>query len=566
MMNKYVFRVFIVLLAVTVAAAGCGGPSQPTPVQRDSSATSAAQSSVLTATDETPVDGDWIIHRLAVEPKHFNILLDTADAYSNRMTMATFETLLDYDRLTMELEPVLAESYEIAADHLTYTFKMRRNATFSDGVPVTAHDIKFTFNAIRDPKNETADLRNYYQDVVACELLDDYTIRFVCDKPYFRHLIMLGAGLPAFPRHIYGEGDFNTHPNNRYPTGSGPYVFESWETNQQVVFTRNDNYWNKEEMPYVRKIVYKIITDDNAAFQVLQRQELDVMALSPEQWEHPARSPEFEAKFDKYTYWARTGYIGGYNYISWNMRRPLFKDKRVRRAMTMLLDRDLILETIFYGLGQVVSGAAISQSREYDKNIKPWPFDHEEAKRLLDEAGWVDTDGDGIRDKDGMAFRFEFLLPANSPEAQQMITVFKEELERAGIEMTIRQLEWATFIENLVNRSFDAVTLAWAIPPDSDPYQVWHSSQAEKGSNSPGFKNDEVDRLLENIRVEFDREKRIPMFHRFHAILHDEQPYTFLFNLKSRAAIGKRFRNVNIYALGLYEREWWVPLRLQRYK
>jgi len=544
---------YMFTLVLCILVAGCGKPATaPT-----------APATAVTAAGE-PVDGDWIVSRLGVEPAHLNPLLDTSDAYTAQLTGVVFEPLLDRDNETLELEPLLAESYETSDDHLTYTFSLRKDATFSDGAPVTAHDVLFTFETIRDPQNETADLRNYYQDVERAELLDDYTIRFTCTKPYFRHLTMLG-GLPTFPKHIYGAGDFNKHPNNRHPIGSGPYVFDSWETNQQVTFVRNENYWNKEKRPHIDRRVYKVIVDNNAAFQVLERQELDVMGLTAEQWVNRAGRPEFEAKFNKHTYWAPSGYIGSHSYIAWNMRKPQFKDKRVRRAMTMLLDRQLILEEIFYGLGKVVTGSAFSESPEYNRDIEPWPFEPEAAQRLLDDAGWTDSDNDGVRDKDGSAFKFEFLMPAGSREVEQMATVYKEELERAGIEMTIRQLEWATFIENLTQRKFDAVTLSWAIPVDQDPYQVWHSSQTEQGSNYPGFKNAEVDRLLEEARHEFDREARNALYRRWHEILHEEQPYTFLFNRQVLVAIDKRFANVHIYPTGLDQTEWWVPKAQQRY-
>jgi len=516
------------------------------------------------ADEGEPVDGDWIVSRLPAEPAHLNPLLDTSDAYAAQMTEAVFESLLERNYETLELEPLLAESYEISEDHLTYTFKMRKDATFSDGVPVTTRDVLFSFDTVRNPKNETVDLRNYYQDVEKAELLDDYTIRFTCNKVYFQHLVALG-GLLVFPQHIYGTGDFNTHANNRRPVGSGPYVFDSWETNQQIVFARNDHYWRKDNRPHTLRRVYKIIVDDNAAFQVLERQELDMMGMMPEQWVNRANTPEFRAKFNKYEYWAPSGYIGSYSYIAWNLRNPRFQDKRVRRALTMLLNRQLILDKIFYGLGRVVSGGAASQSSEYDATIPPWPFDPEGAKRLLDEAGWVDSDRDGVRDKDGVAFTFEFLMPAGSPEVEQMATVFKEELERAGIRMIIRPLEWATFIQNLTARKFDAVTLSWAIPVDQDPYQVWHSSQVDKGSNYPGFKNEEVDRLLEQARTEFDREARNKLYKRWHAILHEEQPYTFLFHRKVLVAVDKRFANVRVHPMGLDQREWWAPKPLQRY-
>jgi peptide/nickel transport system substrate-binding protein len=231
----------------------------------------------------------------------------------------------------------------------------------------------------------------------------------------------------------------------------------------------------------------------------------------------------------------------------------------------MLLDRQTILDTIFYGLGKVVTGSEFSESPEYDKSIQPWPFDPERAKKLLAEAGWADTDKDGILDKDGVPFKFDYMIPSGSPEYEQLATVYKEELGKAGIAMTILLREWASFIESLTNRKFDAVTLAWAIPPDDDPYQIWHSSQTEKGSNYPGYKNPEVDKLLEDIRIEFDRNKRIPIFHRFHAILYEEQPYTFLFNIYTLGAIDKRFQDVRVYPLGTDPREWWVPKSVQRY-
>jgi len=183
----------------------------------------------------------------------------------------------------------------------------------------------------------------------------------------------------------------------------------------------------------------------------------------------------------------------------------------------------------------------------------------------LAEAGWKDSDNDGVLDKDGVKFAYNYMIPSGNKEVEQLATVYKEELARAGISMTIQLREWASFLESVTKRNFESVSLSWAIPVDSEPYQIWHSSQAEQGSNYPGYKNPEVDKILEDIRVEFDREKRIPMFHRFHQIMHDEQAYTFLFNRYSLQAVDKRFNNVTLYAVGVDPREWWVPTELQRY-
>ncbi len=536
-----------VLSLALVVLAGCGQPPG-TPPPSPTEGVAAGDS----------VDGDWLVERLSAEMPHLNPYT-SSDAYAAAIIGLVFDTLLQRDNETLELEPHLAESYEIAEDHLTYTFTLRHGVTFSDGEPLTAEDVKFSFDKLKDPAVDAPHLRNYYQDVTACEIVDERTVRFTCSQPYFRHLLMLG-GFEILPEHIYGQGDFNNHPNNRNPIGSGPYVLERWDTGKEIVVVRNENYWNEEKKPRIVRRVYKLITDDNAAFQVLLRQEMDLMNLLPEQWVGRAAKPSFDEKFDKYSY-----YRPYYNYIGWNARNPLFADKRVRRAMTMLLDRETIRETIYHGLAQTISGNFFIDSPEYNKAIQPWPFDPAKGKTLLDEAGWTDSNGDGLRDKGGTAFQFELLIVNANPVAEQVATVFQEELRRAGIEMTIRPLEWATFLQSVDERRFEAVMLGWSMPPDADPYQVWHSSQAEKGSNYVNFVSEEADRLIEQARTEFDQDKRIEMYRRFHEILHEEQPYSFMFCSKVLLAVDKRFRNVTMYPLGPDTLEWWVPAAVQRY-
>jgi len=536
-----------VLLCGVVAA--CTKPTPPAPT---------TASAVPETIPGEPTDGDWLITRLSDEPDHLNPLTATS-MYAWYIYSQIFDSLLDRDNETLDIIPKVAEEWTISDDHLTYTFKLRKDVLFTDGVPLTANDVKFTFDTVMAPTTDAARLRNYYQDVERCEVVDDYTVRFTCKKPYFKHLGMLG-GLPILPKHIYGEGEFNTHPYNRKPLGSGPYVFEKWETGRQIVLVRNEQYWGKK--PHILKRLYNVITDINAAFQVLERQELDEMELNPELWVNQAAKPSFEANFNKYQW-----YQADFSYIGWNMRLPQFKDKMVRRALTMLLDRKTILETIFYGLRRQVSGNFFIDSPEYDSSIEPWPFDPAQAKQLLDTAGWVDSDNDGVRDKDGVALKFELLIRAASPTTEQVATVYQEELKRAGIAMSIRPLEWATFIQSVQDRRFEAMMLGWGgSVVEQDPYQIWHSSQAEKGSNYVDFRNEEADKIMEKARLEFDEDKRVEMYHRFHAILHEEQPYTFLYCPMTLDAVAKRVYNVKIYPDGVDRIEWWVPTNLVRYQ
>lgn len=546
---------FSLVVCMALFAAGCGR-SADEPGQGTAPEGREATSTAPPETGGDPVDGDWLITRLPAEMDHLNPYT-LSDAYAGALNSLIFDGLLDRDNETLEMKPNLAETWEISEDKLTYTFHLREGLIFSDGKPLTAKDVKFSFDTIMNPDNDTAYMRNYYKDVTECAVLDERTVRFTCAKPYFRHLIMLGA-FEILPEHIYGTGDFNNHPNNRHPVGSGPYIFEKWDTGQQIVLARNERYWG--EKPHILKRVYKIISDENAAFQVLARGDLDSMNLSAEQWVTRANTPRFEDQFNKFSYYAPS-----YTWVGWNARRPQFSDKLVRRAMTMLLNREEIAEHIYRGLAIAVTGNFFIDSPEYNKDLEPWPFDPPKARKLLEECGWIDTNGDGIRDKNGVDFRFEMLI-VNAPiRYEQIATVFQEELKRAGIEMTIRPLEWATFTQSIDARKFDACMLGWSMPPDPDPYQVWHSSQAGSGSNYVAFNNPEADRIIEEARETFDREKRIELYRRFHEIVHEEQPYTFLFCPKNLLAVDKRFHGIVMYPFGPDSEEWWVPKALQRY-
>jgi peptide/nickel transport system substrate-binding protein len=206
----------------------------------------------------------------------------------------------------------------------------------------------------------------------------------------------------------------------------------------------------------------------------------------------------------------------------------------------------------------VVTGNFYRFGPNYDQTIKPYPYDPQEAMRLLDEAGWIDHDGDGIRDKDGVPFSFIYIVPAGSRAGQNIGLILRENLLRAGIEMEVRSLEWAAMLKFITSREFDAVMLAWSTSIDEDPYQLWHSSQTAEGSNFIGFQNAEADRLIEAGRVEFDPKKRSVIYKKLHRLIHEEEPYTFLFISPSLVAVAKRFIDVKQYKLGLDITEWGV--------
>ena len=515
-------------------------------------------SAPVRAEDAPPVDGDWLISHLSAEPATLNPITAT-DAYASNINNYVYESLLKRDEQSLELVPVLAESWEIADDHLQYVFHLKKNIRWQDGQPFTARDILFSYERIKDPKVDAAHLRNYYQDIESLEVLDDFTVRYKYRIPYFKALEFCG-GIPIVPAHLFKDGDnFNQHPIGRHPVGTGPYRLMHWETGKEIALIRNDDYWG--EKPHLNRIVFKIITDSTVALQVLKQGGLDLMGLRPIQWVRQTQTKRFDEHFQKLKY-----FLPSYSYIGWNMRRPLFADPRVRQAMTMLMDREMILKKVLFGLGTVINGTFYINSPEYDNSLKPYPFDPKAAVALLKEAGWEDRDRDGVLERDGISFAFEFLISAGSKFGEQIATILQENLKGVGIKMEIRKLEWAVFVQRVDQHDFDACTMGWSLGWDTDPYQLWHSSQADKGSNFVGFRNEEADQLIEAARKEFDPQKRRRLFNRFSEILHEEQPYTFLFTADALVAVARRFDNVVVYPMGLTPRQWWVPKDAQKYK
>jgi len=516
-----------------------------------------AQTASETASSSEPVEGDWLIYHLNAEPATLNPITAT-DAYEGTVNNGKiYQTLIERNNESLKLDPLLAESWEISEDKLKYTFKIKEGIKWHDGTPFTSEDVVFSYKTIMNPKVDTPQLRSYFQEIKDVKAIDDLTVEFTYARPYFLALEFCG-GMPIVPKHIFDKGDFNTNPAGRDPIGTGPYKFVKWTTGREIVIEKNPDYWG--EKPKLNKIVFKIITDNTVAFQVLKRKDLDISGLTPIQWERQTNTPSFQENFDKLSYFAPN-----YSYIGWNSKRPFFADKQVRTALTHLVNRELILEKILYDLGAVVTNPFYINSPEYDKSIEPYPYDPKKAEELLKEAGWVDHDNDGILDKDGVKFAFEFLIPGGSETGEKIATILKEELDNVGIHMDIRKTEWAVFTSRLMDRNFDAVTLAWSMGVESDPYQIWSSTQAESGSNFVGFKNEEADKLIEEARTEFDREKRKKLYNKFAEIVHEEQPYTFLFCKKSTVAVNKRFENVVVYPLGIDPIEWHVPLPLQVY-
>ena len=543
-----------------------------------------------------PVTGDWLVLHSLSDPEQLNPLTSN-DASSSEVLNFIFESLLTREPQTLEFKPLIAEARpEISKDKLIYTFKIRRDVRFQDGRPMTGEDVLFSVKAIKCPFVNAPFLRVYFNSLIDAELVDPYTIRFVTKEPYFLNESVLG-GILLLPRHYYdpenllarvsvkqlsqdpaklpGEvktfGDQFNKNYSRNPMGSGPYKFSIWKTGRELELLRDTNYWGKGkdgiDQAHLDRLKFRIINNMDAALIRLKSGSLDYMeVLQPIQTIRGTNSERFKQEFQKYEYYAPT-----YSYIGWNNDHPIFRDKRVRKAMTYMTDRKQIVKAVLFGLGEVVDSHIYLFRPEYDKSLKSYPFDPAKAMALLNEAGWKDTDGDGVLDKviDGkkMPLRFEIKVNSGNAVRRSVALVLLDELKKHGIAASVRELDWTIFLNDVKNHQFDAVVLGWQMSTtEPDAYQVWHSSQAaNKGSNAISYKNARVDEILEQYRRQFDPQKRIEMYKEFQEIISEEQPYTFLYISKRVSAVQRRFQGVKVFPDGLRPIDWWVPVAQQKF-
>ncbi|MBI3935118.1 MAG: hypothetical protein HY316_10540 [Acidobacteria bacterium] len=566
---------------------------------------------------EVPRQGGEIVVRSEGEPGTFNMWLANADSSVARMGALLYDFPLRQNPETLEWEPNLAERWieedvvvtrdgktlrGIAAlegngvgelltlrissgevlglprrevqevrKGVSFTFFLRRDVRFHDGVPLTAADVKFSFDTITNQAVDTP-LGQFYKDLESCEVLDQYTVRVTFSRQYWKARQYAGL-LEVLPKHLYDADNlsasdpkafaerFNRSPHNRKPIGTGRYRFESWETGRRVILTRNPNYWNESRREHLDRIVIRFITDNVAALQALKNGEVHFLpGVSSEQFDEETIDPEFLKKFAKPEYYAPS-----FLSIAWNMRRPPFDDVKVRQAMAYgALDRQEYLEKVVLGHGILVTSNQYYFGPAYDHSILPHPYDPQKAKQLLLEAGWYDRDGDGLRDKKGRPFRFELLVVA-APSNQRRAAIMRESLRRLGIDMTVRQLDWATLLENANDRKFDAVLSGWSGEVEEDPHQLWHSSQSEnRGWNMAGFKNAAADRLIEQSKSTMGGAERRKLFFQLQRILHDQQPVLFFYGGPDLGIYDKRYRGVKLYKLtpDWYNwdlGEWYLP-------
>ena len=481
-----------------------------------------------------------------------------SDSASHSIAGLIYNGLVKYDK-DMNIVGDLAESWDISDDGLVITFHLRKGVKWHDGKPFTAKDVLYTYQITVDPKTPTAYAGDFLK-VKKAEVLDDYTFRVTYDKPFAPSLISWSSAV--LPRHLLEGQDITKSSLARHPVGTGPYLFKEWLAGQKIVLVSNADYF--EGRPYVDGHVTRIIPDMATMFLELRARNIDMMGLTPLQYTRQTENNLFRQSFDKYRYLAFA-----YTYLGYNLKHPFFADKRVRQAISYAINKEEIISGVLLGLGKPATGPYKPGTWAYNENVKTYSYNPQKARELLRAAGWTKTNNDGFLEKDGRPFTFELVTNQGNETRQKCAEIIQRQLKEVGIDVKIRILEWAAFINDFISkRRFEAVILGWTIPLDPDAYDVWHSSKtAPEELNFISYKNPEVDALLEKARSTFDQKLRKKYYDRFQEILVEDQPYTFLYVPDELVIISKRFRGIEPAPIGLSHNfiKWYVPKDEQKY-
>lgn len=504
-----------------------------------------------------PAYGDIIVEGSIGDASNLIPLL-SSDSTSHQIAGLVYNGLVKYDR-NLKIVGDLAESWEISPDGLNIVFHLRKGVKWHDGHPFTAQDVQFTYQVTIDPKTPTAYAGDFLK-VKKLTVLDDHTVRVSYDKPFAPALMSWSS--PVLPRHLLAGQDIISSPLSRHPVGTGPYRFREWVAGQKIVLAANPDYF--EGRPYIDGYIMRIIPDTATMFLELRAGGIDQMGLTPLQYTRQTENNLFRKQYRKYRYLSFS-----YVYMGYNLKNPLFADRRVRQAIAYAVDKEEMIRGVLLGLGQPATGPYKPGTWAYNGRVRTYPYDPGRAKALLAEAGWRDSDGDGILDRDGKPFTFEIITNQGNEVRAKCAEIIQKQLADVGIKVKIRILEWAAFVNDFINkRRFEATILGWSIPQDPDIYDVWHSSKTGPDElNFISYKNDEVDRLIEKGRGVFDRKERKKCYDRIQEILAEEQPYLFLYVPDALPMISARFRGIDPAPQGITHNftKWYVPKEEQKF-
>ena len=547
LINRFI-KFSLILICIPLFLSSCG----------DNSSSKKISNSIDYDKKYAPSNGGTLIDASTAEPSGL-IAMTAGESAASAIADKIFNSLIKYDK-NLDLTGELAQSWDISPDKKTITFHLKPNLQWADKQALTSDDVLFTWQKVTDPNTRTP----YGSDftlVTKAETPDANTFRVTYSAPYAPALATW-VGLHILPKHLLKNQDINTTAFKRNPIGSNYYKLDSWKDGQYLKLTRNP--LASQGQARIDTLITRIIPDKATQFLELSADNIDLMGLNPIQYSRvlPAR-PQLNKNVGLYK---ELG--SGYTYMGFNLKHKPFDDIRVRQAINYAIDKQELIDGVLLGLGEPVASPYKPGTRWSNPALKPYPYDPAKAKALLKAAGFVDTNGDGILEKDGKPFSFEILT--TNKERETSAVLIQRRLKDVGIQVNVRMLEWASFLGRFIEpREFDAVILGWGLGLDPDQYSIWHSSQqGAKQFNFVGYNNPKVDQLLEQGRLELDPDKRQKIYHEFAKTLLEDSPIVYLSAGYGLTAVHKRVEGIDNPAppagIGHNTQEWYIPNQYAR--
>jgi len=461
---------------------------------------------------------------LSANPARLNPILAT-DSASGEITSFLFNGLVKYDKYQKNIIPDLAEKFYFK-DEKTLVFELKKNVLWHDGEKFDADDVIFTYKLLISPKIASP-YSSGFRFVKDVKKLDNYTVEVEYKEPYFKALETWMMGI--LPSHILkDEKNIMNSPFNTNPIGTGPYKLEKLEFSKDIILSANEEYF--EHPPYIDKISFHVIADSMTRFLMLKSYKLDIGSLSPIEYEKKL-SKEF---FDHFNIYENISL--SYTYLGFNLRKKKFKDPRIREALSLAIDRDEIVDIMFFGHAKVCKGPFLPTSAAFNPNVKKPKRDLQRAKELLKEAGY---------DKEH-PLEFEIATSNSNPIRPYVAQIIQHQLKQAGVVVKLRIMEWQAFLNMVVfPHKFDTVILGWGLSPTPDPRLFWHSKSDVKGGfNFIGYHNKKLDKLIDQSEKIVDRDKLAQIWKKMFKIIVDDNPYLFLYIPTSISAVSKEIEGI----------------------
>lgn len=543
-------RVLVPALLGALLLSACSGtkgqPAGGTPQSGEAGAAPAAPAKKVQGSIVFSGSGD---------PVNFNPIL-SSDTSSSWVKDRVYSGLVTIDP-GLNVVGDLATEWSSSGDGMTWTFKLRDGVKFHDGKPLTAEDVAYTYNAIKDP-GYSGPRTSDFASLNRVEVVDPLTVKFIMNEPFAPMLSSLTYGI--LPKHLYADkpvAEMKDNPYNRKPIGSGPWKFGEWVSGQYIVLTRNDDFYG--EGPYIPEVRLKFVQDTNVAVAQLEAGEIDLLVLPGK--DQKRITTDYQQPFDFYKYDRLS-----FEYLSFNHTVPGLNEKAVRQAFAYAIDREKIISDLLEGQGFIMDGPLPPASWAYEPNLPQYRFNQQKAIEGLEKAGYA-KGADGVYAKDGRRLSFTLITNTGNPTREAMALLIQKAMKDVGVEIKTEFIEWSVMLEkHLWVGNNELFISGFSLDIDPDGFSFFHSSQAEKneqgrfkGFNRAQYKNPEIDRLLEAGRREMDVAVRKQIYSDYQKLVADDVPWLFLSSPKSTAAVKKQFKGVESSPLGLMEfHRWYV--------